>query len=575
MPITTRSRSQVQSTLQFRQRKSRVSTVKDEIKSKRNGNKKQARSKSVPPANTGTENNILKRVSASTRNSMASQKSTGAEKNLSSPVSPRKRRHSGGSNKENKSQDGNTACSPTKISRPSRLKSPLRGLNLDKLEIKGSSPQTNVSTTPKKDSPRSPGKSQSSSPTKRSKKLLSLHRQQDESYTKAKRALHTSLPDRLLCRDKEIKSIQGFLHEHILKKKPGSLYISGAPGTGKTACLKYLLEEDKKLSNVQTVFVNCMTVRQSQGIFGKILKEVDSKASVKMNMKDAQRQLQKKLTTSGPVILLVLDEIDHLDSKGQEVLYTMFEWPSIPRSRLVLLGIANALDLTDRILPRLQARPKCAPQLLHFQPFTMNQIVSILQDRLQASNGGTEVLESIALQLCARKVAAVSGDIRKALDVCRRAVEVVEADVGTQTVLSPKAPKQLVSPVKSPQKSPKKSPLKKVSLQTISSVLGEVYGSNIVSSSNQSQTFPLQQKLAICTLLLIVKEGKKRETTLGKLHEIYCKICQRRQVPSVDQSEFFSICQLIETRGVMEIKSAKDTRQTKYGKLAYFCITMS
>lgn len=390
-----------------------------------------------------------------------------------------------------------------------------------------------------------------------------MHRQQDESYTKAKRALHTSLPDRLLCRDKEIKSIQGFLHEHILKKKPGSLYISGAPGTGKTACLKYLLEEDKKLSNVQTVFVNCMTVRQSQGIFGKILKEVDSKASVKMNMKDAQRQLQKKLTTSGPVILLVLDEIDHLDSKGQEVLYTMFEWPSIPRSRLVLVGIANALDLTDRILPRLQARPKCAPQLLHFQPFTMNQIVSILQDRLQASNGGTEVLDSIALQLCARKVAAVSGDIRKALDVCRRAVEVVEADVGTQTVLSPKAPKQLVSPVKSPQKSPKKSPLKKVSLQTISSVLGEVYGSNIVSSSNQSQTFPLQQKLAICTLLLIVKEGKKRETTLGKLHEIYCKICQRRQVPSVDQSEFFSICQLIETRGIMEIKSAKDTRQTK------------
>lgn len=54
--------------------------MKDEIKSKRNGNKKQARSKSVPPANTGTENNILKRVSASTRNSMASQKSTGAEK---------------------------------------------------------------------------------------------------------------------------------------------------------------------------------------------------------------------------------------------------------------------------------------------------------------------------------------------------------------------------------------------------------------------------------------------------------------------------------------------------------------
>lgn len=29
------------------------------------------------------------------------------------------------------------------------------------------------------------------------------------------------------------------------------------------------------------------------------------------------------------------------------------------------------------------------------------------------------VVEPVALQLCARKVAAVAGDIRKALDVCR------------------------------------------------------------------------------------------------------------------------------------------------------------
>lgn len=80
--------------------------------------------------------------------------------------------------------------------------------------------------------------------------------------------------------------------------------------------------------------------------------------------------------------LLVLDEMDQLDSKAQDVLYTIFEWPYLPNSRLCLIGIANALDLTDRILPRLRARPHCHPQLLHFPPYSREELVAIVQDRL-------------------------------------------------------------------------------------------------------------------------------------------------------------------------------------------------
>jgi cell division control protein 6 len=82
----------------------------------------------------------------------------------------------------------------------------------------------------------------------------------------------------------------------------------------------------------------------------------------------------------------VLDEIDQLDSRKQSVLYTVFEWPSAPKSKLVLIGIANALDLTDRILPRLQARCDLRPQLLHFTPYTKLEIVNILTERLKQVN---------------------------------------------------------------------------------------------------------------------------------------------------------------------------------------------
>ena len=39
---------------------------------------------------------------------------------------------------------------------------------------------------------------------------------------------------------------------------------------------------------------------------------------------------------------MIMDEVDQLDSKNQDVLYTMFEWPHLNNSRLVLIGTSRA-----------------------------------------------------------------------------------------------------------------------------------------------------------------------------------------------------------------------------------------
>lgn len=75
--------------------------------------------------------------------------------------------------------------------------------------------------------------------------------------------------------------------------------------------------------------------------------------------------------------------MDQLESKKQSLLYTIFEWPSLYKSNLVLLGIANALDLTDRVLPRLQAKLDLAPKLFHFPSYSKEEIIEILTNRLK------------------------------------------------------------------------------------------------------------------------------------------------------------------------------------------------
>ena len=52
--------------------------------------------------------------------------------------------------------------------------------------------------------------------------------------------------------------------------------------------------------------------------------------------------------------LVVLDEMDQLNSNDFEVLYKLFDLVSVRNSRIIMIGIANSLDLTDRMLPRYE-----------------------------------------------------------------------------------------------------------------------------------------------------------------------------------------------------------------------------
>ncbi|XP_010725186.1 cell division control protein 6 homolog [Meleagris gallopavo] len=169
---------------------------------------------------------------------------------------------------------------------------------------------------------------------------------------------------------------------------------------------------------------------------------------------------------------------------------------------------------------------------------------------------GGPVLEPSALQFCARKVSAVSGDARKALDVCRRAVELVELDVRSQTLLQP-------LPGGDPAAAPCPVP-KRVGLPQVSRVLSEVFGDRMAAGSpGAHDAFPLQQKVLVCSLLLLARHLRTRQVTLGKLHDAYSRVCRQQQLPAVDQAECLSLVTLLESRGVLELKRAKDTRLTK------------
>lgn len=162
--------------------------------------------------------------------------------------------------------------------------------------------------------------------------------------------------------------------------------------------------------------------------------------------------------------VVLVDELDQMLTKRQDVLYNFFNWPHVAHSRLVVVAVANTMDLPERelsgkIRSRLGAFP-CARLLsslmpvadaaplppttgtnrIPFQPYTWMELKRILEARLalvalpssDASSSTTAttkgpaappLFDNVALQKIAKSVAGISGDARKALDVARRTLD--------------------------------------------------------------------------------------------------------------------------------------------------------
>ena len=201
--------------------------------------------------------------------------------------------------------------------------------------------------------------------------------------------------------------------------------------------------------------------------------------------------------------MLVLDEIDQIETsaKSSPDLYRIFEWPFLSNSKLILIGIANALDFTDRLLPRLELKPECKPRIIKFLPYTKEDIIKIVKDRLKkAQSNGTCIIEDSAITFCATKISSSSGDVRKVLDICRRAIEFIEKEFRQQNAND--LAEQL--------------DFKPVKISHIMRILNDI---NPMTNNNliNKATMPISQKILLCTILLCNKEMKIKDVPLSKV----------------------------------------------------------
>lgn len=163
--------------------------------------------------------------------------------------------------------------------------------------------------------------------------------------------------------------------------------------------------------------------------------------------------------------------------------------------------------------------------------------MQIIQSRL--SSVPATLVDPDAIQFASRKVAAVSGDARRALDICRRAVEIAESEAAQSeqqqennpllnTPSKPRAKRPLPSPLeKNPNSNspaaaknqgeapPPKQPQKqkgKVTIATIKQAIAEATSSPL---QQHLKSLPLASKLFLAALLARARRTGIGECALG------------------------------------------------------------
>jgi len=227
----------------------------------------------------------------------------------------------------------------------------------------------------------------------------------------------------------QLNRVEKFMNAFVSSELPGGamLYITGAPGTGKTCAVKQIcqrLEETRK--NVICCHTVGSQVKTRRNLMGRIAKSmfIPSDAS--------DSKIQDALKFGGGrkgesrMVVLVIEGIDALlaialgkgstkpRNESEETLVTLIEWAKEPSSNFAVIGISRDVGMQQARRIRDLGMDG---EHVEFSNFRKEDLIQIVIDRV-----GRNVCHQKAINFAANIVADGDGNVRLMLELTSLAV---------------------------------------------------------------------------------------------------------------------------------------------------------
>ncbi|MGC9099403.1 MAG: Cdc6/Cdc18 family protein [Candidatus Micrarchaeia archaeon] len=356
------------------------------------------------------------------------------------------------------------------------------------------------------------------------------------------------MPDNLLFREKQIESIVKYLTPSLRGERGRNLFIYGKTGTGKTSCMRYVIEKVRDLSSVKAKisYINCRIYNSRYRVLSKIVSDhLPSYAKRGYGIVDIYEKIINWIEEDGKILVVVLDEIDVVKDLD-DLIYTLTRANSdIKSGGVTIVGISNKISFKEELDPR--SISTLYENELVFPPYNSTELAAILKQRAELSFR-PGVIDDSAINLAAAIAAKESGDARLALKILSKAGELAE-ERGLEKI----TPKEVSEAAKSADEE----------------VAYELVG-----------TLPEHQKLVIYAISLLTMQGSKYKKLVdgseaylfsGEVYDKYVAICNSIGKEAKSSRWYRNYIQDLEMQGLITTyESGKGIRgHTKLIKLSY------
>ncbi|MBD3390175.1 AAA family ATPase [Candidatus Micrarchaeota archaeon] len=235
------------------------------------------------------------------------------------------------------------------------------------------------------------------------------------------------IPEDIVKRESEIKELAFALRPISENRRPQSIVIYGAPGTGKTCTVKHVLGQlTEYTSRCFSVYLNCWNYPSRFSILSRLAEEVGifiPRRGVAVD--EVRAELVGALKHAKKVPVVVLDEADVVADEEQEIFYDLLRMKENDGIDVGVIAITNRGDVLSQLDDRV--RSSLLQSFMEFKRYSPAELKEIVRERARIGLFPGAYTEEV-VGMCSGFGAKNGGDARVALNLLWLAGRSAEKD---------------------------------------------------------------------------------------------------------------------------------------------------